>query len=133
MTLKPKPGSKPESKHWMLYVVFVALVSWVGLWGVVMSLPVNGTTHTLFLFLLFSAITSTVMPPVSYLNTRFAKFRNRRTYWVRFVRQSIWCGAFVVVVAWLQMQRVLSATLALILMAVFVLIETFLVTREIPA
>ena len=74
-----------------------------------------------------------MMPVVSYLNARFGKFSNVRTYGERFVRQSIWIGLFLAVTAWLQMQRALNATLALILMAVLVLIETFMITREAPS
>jgi hypothetical protein len=127
-----KSGPNAKNKRWIPYAVFVATVAWVGLWSVV-RLTAPSTTKGLFFFLLFIAVTSTVMPPIAYLNARFGQHRNKRTYRVRFVRQSIWCSAFVLVIAWLQMQRVLSVTLALILMAVFILIETFLITREMPA
>ena len=120
------------NKRWMIYVILIAFASWAGLWGIT-YLPINGTSKSVFFVLLFSAITSTMMPVVSYLNARFGKFSNVRTYGVRFVRQSIWIGLFLAVTAWLQMQRALNATLALILMAVLVLIETFMITREAPS
>jgi predicted neutral ceramidase superfamily lipid hydrolase len=119
------------SKRWMLYVTFVALISWAGWWSVI-QLPINDLTKTLFFALLFTSIGSSLMPAVAYLNARFGRFHNQRIYYVRFVRQSILVGAFVVVIAWLQMRRVLSSTLGLILLAVFVLTETFLITRETP-
>ncbi len=119
------------NKRWMLYAILVALLSWAGWWSVV-QLPINDLTKALFFALLFIAIGSTLMPAIAYLNARFGRFHDRRTFAVRFVRQSLMVGGFVVVVAWLQMQRVLSPTLALIVMAVLVLTETFLVTRDTP-
>jgi predicted neutral ceramidase superfamily lipid hydrolase len=119
------------SKRWMLYMALAALVSWAGWWSVV-QLPINDLTKTLFFVLLFAAIGSSLMPAIAYLNARFGRFRNERTYYARFVRQSILASAFAIAIAWLQMRHVLSSTLALILLAVFVLTETFLITREAP-
>jgi len=125
--------SKPvaESKRWILYVVLIAILSWVGMLSVV-QLPISSTTKTLFFGLLFAAVTTTMMPVVAYLNARFGKCRDTRVYRVRFVRQSIWVGLFVTVVAWLQARRMLEATVGVILLAVLVLIEAFMITRESP-
>jgi hypothetical protein len=120
-----------SSKHWMLYVALVAVLAWAGFVSVIM-LPPNELTKPAFFALLFASVGSTLMPAVAYLNARFGRFSSERIYRVRFVRQSILAGAFVVVVAWLQMRRVLSPTLGLILLAVFGLTETFLITRESP-
>lgn len=131
--------SKAKSKHpttgskrWIPFAVLGAIVSWIGLWGI-LRLPVVGTTVTVFFVLLFTAITTTMMPSIAYLSARFAKFRSSRIYHVRFVRQSIWTGTFVAVAAWLQMRRALNTTLTVILAAVFILTETFLITRESPS
>ena len=121
-----------SSKRWMLPVAFVALLAWLGLWGVI-QLPVTGPTRTLFFALLFCAITSTAMLPFAYLNARFGRCRHWRTFLARFVRQSIWLGLLIVVLGWLQMRRILTTVLAMILIAVFVLTETFLLTREHPS
>jgi hypothetical protein len=131
MTAKQKFDPAAESKRWMLYVVFVIALSWLSLWGLI-HLPVTEVTTKLFFVALFVAITSTMMPPLAYLNTRFGKIQERRVYLFRFVRQSIWVGACLDVMAWLQMRRALSVLLAVILISVFVLIETFLITREHP-
>ena len=109
----------------MLYIVFAAIVSWLVLWGVI-NLPVNSMTKVFFFSLLFFAITSTFMPAVAYLNARFGRFRSARVYRMRFVRQSIQIGVFVIVIAWLQMQRVLNLTTALILVGVFILVAVLL-------
>jgi hypothetical protein len=119
-------------KRWMLWAILIALLAWSVLWSVI-QLPVNALTKGLFFVSLFVAISATLMPAIAYLNARFGHFQNRRVYQARFARQSVFTGAFIVAVAWLQMQRALSPTLALIMMAVFVLTETFLITREAPA
>lgn len=115
----------------MLYAVLIALLAWVGWWSIV-QLPPNSVTLVLFFVLLFVAVGATLMPAIAYLNARFGRFRAKRVYVVRFVRQTLMVSGFVVIVAWLQLRDVLSPTLALIVMAVFVLTETFLVTRENP-
>jgi hypothetical protein len=119
-------------KRWMLWVILVALIAWSALWSVI-QLPVNNLTKALFFVSFFVAISTTLMPAIAYLNARFGRFQSQRVYQARFTRQSLFSGAFIAIVAWLQMQRALSPTLALIMLAVFVLTETFLITREMPA
>jgi hypothetical protein len=115
----------------MLYAVLVAFLSWFGLCSVVQT-TISTTTKTMFFVLLFVVVTSTMMPVVSYLNARFGTFADERLYRVRFVRQSVWIGVFVTVIAWLQMRRMLGTTRAMIMMAVLILIEVFMITRERP-
>lgn len=115
----------------MWYVILIAVLSWLGLWGLI-QLPVTDTTRALLFILILTGTTSTTMPPIAYLNARFGHCRDRRTFQARFIRQSIWLGLLIVVLAWLQMRRILTTTLAMILTAVFGLIETFLLTREQP-
>jgi hypothetical protein len=119
-------------KRWMLWVILIALIAWSALWSVI-QLPVNGLTKTLFFASFFTAISTTLMPAIAYLNARFGRFQSQRVYQARFTRQSLFSGAFIAIVAWLQTQRALTPTLALIMLAVFVLTETFLITREMPA
>jgi hypothetical protein len=122
----------PKSdKRWIWTAILIAVLSWLAIWGVI-QLPVTGPTRALLFVLLFCGITCTVMPPISYLNARFGRCLNQRTFRSRFVRQSIWLGLLATVLAWLQMRRILTTTLAMILTAVFGLIETFWLTREQP-
>jgi len=129
--MPPSFDPATSDKRWMWYAILIAVLSWLGLWGLI-QLPITGTTRVLWFALLLTGITSTVMPPISYLNARFGRCRDRRTFQARFVRQSIWLGLLIVVLAWLQMHRILTTTLAMILTAVFGLIETFLLTRDQP-
>ena len=120
-----------SDKRWIFGVMFLSILSWLGMWGLV-QLPITTPTRALFFVVLFVGIASTVTLPAAYLNARFGRCPDRRTFCARFVRQSIWLGLLIVVLAWLQMRRILTTTLALILTAVFVLTETFLLTRERP-
>lgn len=115
----------------MWYVILLAILSWLGLWGLI-QLPITGTTRALFFVLLLTGVASTAMPPISYLNARFGRCRDQRTFRARFVRQSVWLGLLIVILGWLQMRRILTTTLAMILTAVFGLLETFILTRESP-
>jgi hypothetical protein len=126
-----KPEQADAGRRWIVIAVLVALLAWTCLWGVV-QLPITGASQGVFFVLLFIATASTVMPPLAYLNARFGRDHKPRTHRARFVRQSIWTGVFVVIAGWLQTRRILTATLALILMAVLALTETFLITREGP-
>jgi hypothetical protein len=126
-----KSNSADYDRQWITYAVLIATLSWLGLWGVT-RFPVSDAALVVFFVLLFVAIASTVMPAVAYLNARFGKLESQRIYRVRFIRQSIWLGIFVVIVGWLQTRRMLTVTLALILMAVLALTEMFLITREVP-
>lgn len=120
-----------SDKRWMWPVILIAVFSWLGLWGLV-QLPITAPTRTLFFVVLLSGITSTTMPPIAYLNARFGRFRDQRTFQARFIRQSLWLGLLIVLLGWLQMRRILTTTLAMIMTAVFALIETFILTREHP-
>jgi hypothetical protein len=121
-----------RDRRWIWYVVFVAIVAWVGLWGILQR-QITAMTKLLFFVLLFLAIVSTFMPAIAYLNARFGRFRTARVYRVRFIRQSIEIGLFVVIIAWLQVQRTLDLPVGLVLVGVLILTEMFLMTREPPA
>ena len=126
-----KPDLTKQHRRWILGAVLVALLAWLAFWGIV-HLPVNGLTKILFFLALFAAVGSTLLPAIAYLNARFFTFADWPTFRMRFLRQSISAGLLMVIVAWLQTRRVLNVTVALILIGVFILIETFLITREAP-
>ncbi len=121
-----------ENRRGTAYAILLALIGWIGWWAV-LQFPINHLTVALFYVALFVAIGATLMPAVAYLNVRFGRFESKQVFQRRFVRQSVLGGLFVVILAWMQMQRMLTSTLALILLSVFVLTETFLVTREMPS
>jgi hypothetical protein len=68
---------------------------------------------------------------VRYLNLRFTPLTEALPPGGIIVRQSVWIGLFVVICAWLQIPRVLSPIVAVLLALVFLAIEVFLRFREI--
>jgi hypothetical protein len=82
----------------------------------------------LFFFLSVLALTGTVLPIVAYLNIRFPSNPPPTAGVV--LRQAIWVGIYIPTLAWLQIGRVLSPALALLLALGFVLIEWLLRLRE---
>lgn len=104
--------------------IILTVTGWVGL-----LLVVRGTVPTLgprwlFFFLGVLALTGPALPLVYFLNKRFPS--DPPVDGLVIVRQALWVGVFGSTVAWLQLGRVLSPGLALILAGVFVLIEFLL-------
>ncbi len=104
--------------------IVLTVSGWVGL-----LLVVRGTVPTLgprwlFFFLGVLALTGPVLPLVYFLNKRFPS--DPPVDGLVIVRQALWVGVFGSTVAWLQLGRVLTTGLALILACVFVLIEFLL-------
>ncbi|MDM8528888.1 hypothetical protein QUF58_11865 [Anaerolineales bacterium HSG24] len=82
-----------------------------------------------FLFL-FGFLAGLTIPVALYLNQRFAQ-----PYWfeqdnTRLARQALWVGVLGLLMAYLQLMRALNWATLLVLISVFVLIETFILTRD---
>jgi hypothetical protein len=111
--------------------VLVALSSWAGLWYLI-----NNTSpeqfFPLFLILIFTAVSSTSLPAVAYLNRRFSDPATYRPDYKRLLRQSGWLGLFSALCTWLLSKpiRALNLLVAAILFSVFALVEAFLLTRK---
>lgn len=102
----------------------LTLIGWVGLWIVVSgTLPTIGP-RWLFFFLGVIALTGPALLITFYLNQRFPS--NPPVDGMVIVRQALWVGVFGSTLTWLQLGRVLTPALALILAGVFVLIEFLL-------
>jgi hypothetical protein len=136
---------KEDKRRGTGYAIAVAAIGWLSLLMLVLrTYPVrlpaaqgapparNLLAVGAFYVALFVAVSATLLPPAAYLNVRFGRFDSRQVFRRRYLRQSMFGGLFVVLVAWMQMQHMLTWTLGLVLLAVFVLTETFLITREMP-
>ena len=104
--------------------ILLTVVGWVGL-----LLVIRGTVPTLgprwlFFFLGVFALTGPALPITYFLNKRFPS--DPPVDGLVIVRQALWVGIFGSTVAWLQLGRVLTSGLALILAGVFVMIEFLL-------
>jgi hypothetical protein len=102
----------------------LTLIGWAGLWIVISgTLPTLGP-RWLFFFLGVIALTGPALPLTYYLNQRFPS--SPPVDGMVIVRQALWVGVFGSTLTWLQLGRVLTPALALILAGVFVLIEFLL-------
>ncbi len=102
----------------------LTIIGWGGLFIIIQStLPTLGP-RWLFFFLSVIALTGPSIPLVYFLNKRFPS--EPPVEGMVILRQSLWVGIFGSMVAWLQLGRVLTPGLALILAGVFVLIEFLL-------
>ena len=104
--------------------ILLAVGGWGGLAAVVIyTLPTLGP-RWLFFCLVMLALSGTCMPLVYFLNRRFPSTPPIAGDGI--IRQSIWVGVYGSLLTWLQLGRLLSPLLAIILLGVFVLIEAML-------
>ncbi len=112
----------------ILVAVVIAVLSWAGLAWLIFYTRAPLFARVAFFVLLFTALAATFLPLVFYLNDRFAGAETvadpRRP-----LRQSVWAALFFVVCAWLQMIRALHWIVAALLLGVFILLETFFISR----
>ena len=83
----------------------------------------------LFAFM-FLGLSAGAVPFSAFLNNRFAKPDWLERDKIRLIRQGAWVGFLGVLLAYLQLIKALNWTIAVVLAGVFVLIETFFLTRE---
>jgi hypothetical protein len=106
----------------------LCILGWGGLAALVFyTLPTVGP-RWLFFFLEVLALTGTAMPLVAFLNRRFTSLPTPTSGVV--VRQSLWFGIYGATLAWLQIGRVLTPAIALLIAVGLVLIEFLLRLRE---
>ena len=120
-----KPSQKPSFLRTFLPLsVILTLIGWVGLFLVVQhTLPKLGP-RWLFFFLSVLALTGPAIPITYYLNQRFPS--DPPVDGLVILRQALWFGVFGSTISWLQLGRVLTPALAMIMAGVFILIEFLL-------
>ena len=104
--------------------IALSLIGWGGLFLVVQTTVPTLGPRWLFFFLCVVALTGFALPATYYLNKRFPSDPPVNEMVV--LRQALWFGIFVGTAAWLQLSRILTPDLALILAASFTLIEFLL-------
>lgn len=115
-----------------LLIFLIALVSWAGLGYLVLDYVPDPWTLGLALFLVFVGVSGTVMPPVHFLNYRFARQPDSESAgferWAVY-RQSGMLGLLAALCCWFQLMRVLNWIIVMLLVGVIVLIEIFFRAR----
>jgi hypothetical protein len=116
--------------HSRLLSIGSLLMGFIGWWSLyeltTRALPDEPGALSLFLALLFLAVTGTLGPPAAYLNRRLAPGPTARDPW-RFLRHSAWAGLCLVACAWLQAQRALNLGYALVIALILVAVEVLIV------
>ena len=104
--------------------IVLTVIGWVGLVILIRVFVPTLGPRWLFFFLGVLALTGPVLPLVYFLNLRFPSDPPVEDMVI--LRQSLWVGVFGSTVAWLQLGRVLTTGMALLLAGVFILIEFLL-------
>lgn len=129
----PRPRSPEiESTHASAVAagVLLAAITWTALaWLIFNDLP-TVPNRWLFYMLLQVALSGTALPFVRYLHQRFDRPDSPLIGYGVLVRQSIEVGIFGMICAWLQIPRLLSIPVVLIVAAALVVIEFLLRLRE---
>ncbi len=113
--------------YFWLSVLF-CLAGWGGLvYLVTQTLPYLGP-RWLFFFFLMLAFTGLALPVTYFINRRFPSDPPVESGVV--LREAMWVGIYACAMAWLQLGRVLSGGIAVLLAAGLTLIEILLRMRE---
>jgi hypothetical protein len=108
--------------------VILMLIGWGGLYYVItQTLPYFLPRWVLFV-LIFTALTGTALPVVYFFHRRFPDSAPAEL--VVIVRQAMWFGVFGATLAWLQLGRLVTVYVALILAGGLIAIEYFIRLRE---
>ena len=120
--------TSPSVRTFLPTTLILILLGWIGLFAVIEYTEPNGGTRWAFFFFAVLAFTGLSLPVVAFLNKRFPSIPPPSQAVV--VRQAIWIGIYLPVLAWLRIGRVLNFSLALLLAAGLILIEWLLRLRE---
>ena len=117
----------PDQTGLLIAAAFLAFGGWTGLILLFsMALP-NLGARWLFFVLWVIALTGTAVPFVRYLNRRFAKGQVPPAV---MLREALFVGLFGAVLAWLQVSRVLTAPVALLIAAGLAALDGLLRLRD---
>jgi MFS family permease len=120
--------SSPSIRSTLLAALLLTLIGWIGLaYLFIFTLPTLWP-RWLFFFLTIFAITGICLPVMAFLNRRFttqppATFNS-------LLREAALVGVYFATLAWLQLGRVLSMPLMLLLAIGLILIEFLIRLRE---
>ena len=122
------PRTSPSITSFVPVSILLMVTGWGGLAALVLStLPTVGP-RWLFFFLVVIALTGTALPVMAFINRRFPSTPLPTSAII--IRQALWVGVYGATIAWLQIGRVLTPTLAILLAAGLVLIEFLLRLSE---
>ncbi|RPI30860.1 MAG: hypothetical protein EHM70_12865 [Chloroflexota bacterium] len=118
----------PPVTSFLPATLFLVSIGWGGLAILLWYTQPELGPRWLFFFLSVLALTGTALPVVAFLNRRFPT-KPAATPEV-IVREALWFGIYFPTLAWLRIPRVLTISLAVLLLLGLVLIEWLLRLRE---
>jgi hypothetical protein len=118
----------PSVNSFIPAAIILGVVGWCGLIVLIYYTLPTVIPRWLFFFLSVLAVTGISLPAVAFLNRRFPSTPPPTNGVI--VRQAIWIGIYIPTLLWLQIGRVLTPALALLLAVGLVLIEWLLRLRE---
>ena len=121
-------NSPPPVKYFIPAAIFLFILGWGGLALLVLNTLPTVLPRWLFFFLLVLALAGTVLPVVAFLNRRFPSLPPATPAVI--IRQATWVGLFGATLAWLQMGRVLTSPMVLLLLIGLGLVEFLLRLSE---
>lgn len=119
-----KSGTQNFLNTFLPLSLVLTILGWGGLFLIVRSTVPTLGPRWLFFFLGVVALTGPALPVIYFLNKRFPS--DPPVEGMVILRQALWVGIFGSTIAWLQLGRVLTPAMALILAGVFALIEFLL-------
>lgn len=121
--------SSVQVRSFIPAAIILAVIGWGGLYALfAFTIPTVGP-RWLFFFLSVLALSGTALPFTAFLNQRFPSNPPASAGVV--IREALWIGIYFPTLAWLQLGRVLTPTLMLLLAVGLIAIEILLRLREI--
>jgi len=118
----------PPVRRFLPAAILLGCLGLAGLTALITKTEPNGGTRWAFFFLSVLAVSGLSMPMLAFLNQRFPSLPPPTPAVI--VRQSLWPGIFFATLAWLQVGRVLTPAISLLLAIGLTLIEALLRLRE---
>jgi hypothetical protein len=120
--------TSPPVTRFLPTAIILMVLGWGGLYLITMYTTPTGGARWLFFFTGVLALTGTALPIVAFINRRFQSSPPPVTMVI--VREALFIGIYIPTLAWLQIGRVLSPFLAMLLAIGLIIIEWLLRMRE---
>jgi len=121
-------NTSPHVGAFLPAALILMILGWGGLYTIVTYTTPSGGSRWAFFFSAVLALSGTALPGVAYLNRRFPSTPSSTPAVI--LRQAVWIGIYFPTLAWLQIGRVLTPAIALLLAIGLMLIEWLLRLRE---
>ncbi|MEM7032922.1 MAG: hypothetical protein AAF629_25455 [Chloroflexota bacterium] len=130
--MKQEQPHNGGSSWFVTSATLIALAGVVGLIYVLTQIHPASTplASGLLFFLIFVTFSAGAVPISAYINRRFATANWAKLDPNRLFRHGLETGILITLLAYLQLIQALDSTMAAVLIGVFILMETFFLTRS---